>query len=566
MPVQRVQVAKASEAPRSGAHKDFRFAGEGDDEVKVLLSNVGGKLHATSAKCTHYGAPLSNGIFVSDGDKSYVKCPWHGACFSVGTGDVIEAPALDSLLTFKVETDEEGNVFVEADPEKLKGKPGVAPSCAKATKKGGKGTIIIGGGSAAINCAESARKSGYSDPITIYTAEKYAPIDRTKLSKGLVTDVESITWRSASHLRTVLDVDLKEGVSATSVDVKAKKVSFSDQTTIEFENLILASGGAAKRLPLPGAKEGELQNVFTLRGVGDTSAIVAACGDKQDKDVVVVGTSFIGMEVAIALAGQKKAKSVTVIGMEEVPFQNVLGKEVGAGLMESQKKANGLKFHIKAGVEKLEGTDGKVTAVIIKDESGKQVTVPGQVVILGVGVAPATGYLKDSPGFPQLEKDGSVAVDKSLRVKGVPSESNIFACGDIATVPARDEAGATVRIEHWNVAGNHGRSVGKLLAGESAHPFDTLPIFWSALGSQLRYVSDGNPPGFDDVYVHGNVQDLKFAAYYAKKGKVNAVATMGIDPLVMHSSVLLVEGKMPSLEEIKGGKDPLSIPLASSTL
>jgi nitrite reductase/ring-hydroxylating ferredoxin subunit len=126
--------------------------------LTVAIITSAGKLHATSAKCTHYGAPLSKGVFVSDGDKSFVKCPWHGACFSVGTGDVVEAPALDSLLTFKVETDEEGNVFVEADPEKLKGKPGVAPSCAKATKKSGKPTVIVGGGSAAINCAESARK------------------------------------------------------------------------------------------------------------------------------------------------------------------------------------------------------------------------------------------------------------------------------------------------------------------------------------------------------------------------------------------------------------------------
>jgi NADPH-dependent 2,4-dienoyl-CoA reductase/sulfur reductase-like enzyme len=355
---------------------------------------------------------------------------------------------------------------------------------------------------------------------------------------------------------------LIEGVSATSVDAEGKKVSFSDKSTVEYENLVLATGGAAKRLPLPGAKEGELENVFTLRGVGDTSAIVAACGESADKDVVVVGTSFIGMEVAIALAGQKKAKSVTVIGMEDVPFQNVLGKEVGAGLMEAQKKANGLKFFVKAGVEKLEGSNGKVSAVVIKDESGSKVDVPAQVVILGVGVSPATGYLKESPGFPALEKDGSIAVDKDLRVKGLTKDSNVFACGDIATVPARDEAGANVRIEHWNVAGNHGRAVGKLIAGEKGEPFDKLPIFWSALGSQLRYVSDGNPPGFDDVYIDGKVQDLKFAAYYAKKGKVNAVATMGIDPLVMHSSILLVNGKMPSLDEIKGGTDPLSVSLA----
>lgn len=564
MPMERVKVASASEAPKSGSHKAFTFAGEGDDAVQVLVSNVGGTLHATSAKCTHYGAPLANGVLTGSGK---IICPWHGACFDAKTGDIEDAPALDNLMSFKLDTDEEGNVFVEADAEQLKGKPGVAPTCSKAAQSAsGKGTVIIGGGSAAINCAESARKSGYNEPITIYTAEAHAPIDRTKLSKGLVAEADPVTWRSASHLKNVLNVDLQQGISASSIDVKAKKVTLSDGKTVEFDNLMLASGGIANRLPLPGCKEGELNNVFTLRGLGDTSAIVAAAGDKQDKDVVIVGTSFIGMETAIALASQKKAKSVTVIGMDDVPFAKILGPEVGEGIMKAQKKANGLQFYNKAKVVKVDGSNGNASAVVIKDESDKEVSLPAQIVILGVGAHPATEYLKSSPGFPELLDDGSVAVDKTLRVKGTPKESNIFACGDIATVPARDED-TTVRIEHWNVAGNHGRAVGQMIAGKSTDkPFNKLPIFWSALGAQLRYVSDGNPPGFDDVYVDGNPEELKFAAYYAKKGKVTALASMGVDPLVMHSSVLMQEGKMPSLADIKGGKDPLSVPLISSSL
>lgn len=522
-----------------------------------------GKLYATSAKCTHYGAPLAKGILTSKGK---LVCPWHGACFDAKTGDIEEAPALDSLLSFKVETDDKGDVFVEADPESLKGKPGSPPSCSKsASKQSGPGVVIIGGGSASINVAESARKAGYTGKITIYTAEKHAPIDRTKLSKGLVGSPEPVTWRSASHLRNVLNVELKEGVRATSVDTQGKTVTFDAGEQAAFDTLVLASGGTPKRLPLPGAKEGELENVFTLRGVGDVASILGALGDKKDKNVAVVGTSFIGMEVAIAVTGQEKAKSVAVIGMEEVPFQNVLGKEVGSGLMKVQQQ-KGVKFYTKAGVEKIEGQDGKAAAVVIKDESGKSVHVPADVVILGVGVAPATEYLKSSQGFPQLLKDGSVAVEKDLRVKGVPADANIFACGDIATLPARDEAGATVRIEHWNVAGNQGRAVGRTIAGKHDDPYNKLPIFWSALGSQLRYVSDGNPPGYDDVYIDGKPEELKFAAFYAKKGKVTAVCTMGVDPLMVQSAELMRTGKMPSLADIKGGKDPLSISLTSSSL
>lgn len=561
MAVQRVKVASANEAPKKGGLKDFVFAGEGDDAVKVLLTNVNGTLHATSAKCTHYGAPLANGVLTSQGK---IICPWHGACFDAKTGDIEESPALDNLLSLKVEQDANGDVHVEADPEQLKGKPGVPPSCSKSVNASGPGVVIVGGGSAAINVAESARKSGFTGKITIYTAEKHAPIDRTKLSKALIGSPEPVTWRSASHLKNVLNVELKEGAKATSIDVQGKKVTFNGNDSVPFDSLVLASGGVAKRLPLPGAKEGELEHVYTLRGVGDVSKLLSAVGDKKDKEVVVVGTSFIGMETAIALQGQEKVKSVTVVGMEQVPFEKILGKEVGEGLMKvAQKK--GIKFYNSAGVEKIEGKDGKASAVVIKDDSGKQVSLSADVVILGVGAAPATEYVKSSSGFPELLKDGSIAVEKDLRVKGVPKDANIFACGDIATTPARDEENASVRIEHWNVAGNQGRSVGRTLAGDQNN-YDSMPIFWSALGSQLRFVSDGNPPGYDEIYLNGNPEELKFSAFYGKKDKVTAVCTMGVDPLMVHSAELMRTGKMPSFSQIKGGKDPLTIPLATSSL
>lgn len=122
-----------------------------------LLANVNGKLSAMSAKCTHYGAPLANGVMTGAGK---IICPWHGACFDAKTGDIEDAPALDNLLTFKVETDDNGDVFVEADADKLQGKPGVPTSCASSTASSADqhGIVIIGGGSAAINAVESARK------------------------------------------------------------------------------------------------------------------------------------------------------------------------------------------------------------------------------------------------------------------------------------------------------------------------------------------------------------------------------------------------------------------------
>ncbi len=525
---ERKRVASVSDVP-GGKHKAFDFAGKGDDAVQVLISHPrgDGKLYATSAKCTHYGAPLANGVLTSTGR---VVCPWHGACFDVKTGDIEDAPALDNILSLKLEV-EGDDIYVTADAEKLKGKPGVAPGCkgsVSAASNDTKGLVIVGGGSGAINVIEAARKAGYSEPITLLTAEAYPPIDRTKLSKGLITDSNAVAWRSKAHLENVLKVQLHEKSRVASVDVKGKSVQLEEGgKSIGYDALVLATGGTPRRLPVEGAKEGQLKNVFTLREVGDSANIVGALGDKGDKSLVVVGSSFIGCEAAIAVAGQKKAKQVAVVGMEKQPFERVLGAEVGAGLRAAQEKSNGIKFYMEAGVERLEGDgSGNVKSVIIKDSDGKEQTLAADVVILGVGVAPATTYLKSSAGFPELQKDGSVEVDGQLRVKGLPQEANVFAIGDIATHPSRD-ASKSVRVEHWNVAGNHGRAVGKLLAGssEGKEDFNKLPIFWSALGSQLRYVSDGNGSGFDGVHLDGNPAEQKFAAYYYKGDTITAVAS-----------------------------------------
>ncbi|CAD6896892.1 unnamed protein product [Tilletia controversa] len=551
MAPQRVKVASKSDVP-TGTMKQVVFAGEGDDAVHVLVSNVKGTLHATSAKCTHYGAPLANGALSSDGS---VICPWHGARFSCKTGDIEDAPALDSLLTFPIEVDGE-DVFVTADAELLKGKPGVAPGCAggiEKIKSNEKGTVIVGGGSAAIHLIESARKEGYLGKLTVLTAEPYGPIDRPKLSKGLMEDPNAVLWRSKSHLQHKLGVDLQENAVVTSVDVQSKSVTLENGTKVEYDTLILASGGTPVRLPLPGA---EASNVLTLRGIKDVAAINAALGKDGDKDLVVVGSSFIGMELAIAVASNKKAKSVSVVGMESVPLERVLGKEVGQGLMKSQQDKNDIKFYMDSKTESIElGSDGdkKAQAVLLKDKDGKDVKLPAAVVVLGVGVKPATQYLRESKGFPELLKDGSVDVDSTLRVKGV---EDVYALGDIATAPTRSGKD-TVRIEHWNVAGAHGRLVGQVLAGKKTAGQASLqapPFFWSAMGAQLRYVGSGERPGFDNVHVDGKPEELNFAAYYARGDDVVALATMGRDPLAVVASELFRVNKFPSFAEIKAGK------------
>ncbi|KLO13068.1 flavo protein [Schizopora paradoxa] len=524
---------------KDGQMKEVDFAGG-----KVLLSRLGDKVHATSAFCTHYGAPLAKGVLTSDGR---VVCPWHGACFNVCTGDIEDAPALDAIHSFKTSI-QNGKIHVVADPqlatkENKSRPPKMSTDGFAAASGSGKGVVIVGGGAGGINTVESLRENGYKGNITIISTEKYAPIDRTKLSKALIGDASKLEWRSPADLKIKFGTNIRIGTSVTKIDTASKTIHMQAGETVEYETLVLAPGAVPRRLPVEGA---DLENVFTLRHVPDAKNIDAAA--KEGKKMVVIGSSFISMEIVAACAKRKLA-SIDVIGMEEYPFEAVLGKEVGKGIMQYHE-SQGVKFHMSSKVEKLlsSSSDSSAVGSVVIGDGGP--TLEADFVIMGVGVAPATGFLKES-GFT-LERDGGVKVDEYLKVVG---QEDVYAIGDIAVFP-QTETSVERRIEHWNVASNHGRAVGRNIAGKH-EPFSKIPIFWSAQGQQLRYCGLG--VGYDDIHITGNPAELKFVAYYFKGGRVVAVASMQADPLVTKCSELMRLGLMPSPAEIKAGKNPLDI-------
>ncbi|KAI0749874.1 hypothetical protein C8Q80DRAFT_1313956 [Daedaleopsis nitida] len=539
---------------KDGEMKQVAFEGEG----KVLLSRLGDKIHATSAFCTHYGAPLAKGVLTADGR---VVCPWHGACFNVCTGDIEDAPAPAALHTFKAEV-VNGKIQVTADPSATlsanKSRPPKLLATGADVPVGqSKGVVVVGGGSGAFMAIESLREHGYKGPITVLSKENYAPIDRQALllSKALVTDASKLEWRPAAELRAKYGVDLRTGSEVSGVDLTSKEVIVgATQERVPYETLVLASGGVPRRLPIPGK---DLANVFTLRGVEDAKKIDAAV--QEGKRLVVIGSSFISMELVVAVTKRNLA-SIDVIGQEEFPFEMVLGKEVGAGLKKFHE-SKGVKFYAQSKVDKIipSGSDSSLAgSVVVTSESGQTTTLQADVIVMGVGVAPATEYLKNSKGFEQVvDKTGAVQVDEYLKVKGL---ENVYAIGDIAMYP-QPGTGESRRIEHWNVAGNQGRAVGKTIAEGKGQPFVKVPVFWSAQGQQLRYCGVG--AGYDDVIIDGSTEEMKFVAYYAKKDKIVAVASMQRDPVVVKASELLRLGLMPSASEIKAGKDPLSVDIAS---
>lgn len=219
-------------------------------------------------------------------------------------------------------------------------------------------------------------------------------------------------------------------------------------------------------------------------------------------------------------------------------------------------KKQGIKFHMEAEIEAIkpaESDSARCGSLALKGKDA----LPASVIVMSTGVAPATGFLKDS-GF-SLEKDGGVRVDQHLRVSG---HKNIYAIGDIAHYDQYPEKN-TRRVEHWNVAGNMGREA----AYNITHPdapttFDKVPVFWSSVGKGLRYVGTG--AGYDEIYTDGDAAGLKFASFQARKdGTVTAVASMQRDPVVAKASELMRLGLMPKLEEIKGGKNILEIELVA---
>lgn len=402
---------------------------------------------------------------------------------------------------------------------------------------------------------EALREQGYKGRITIISKEPNLPLDRTKLSKALISDPSKLElrpkeWYTSVSVDTISD-------EATAIDFNKKVVSTASGKTYPYTKLVLAMGGSPRHLPLPGFRE--LGNIFVLRFINHVQDIFAAVGDKN-KNIVVIGSSFIGMEVGNALS---KGNNVTIVGTGSAPMERIMGAQVGRIFQSNLEKA-GVKFHLSASVEKAtpSATDSsKVGAVHLKDGT----VLPADLVVLGVGVSPATEFLRGNPSV-KLENDGSLRTDESFSVNGL---TDVYAIGDIATYPyhgpgsGQGNGSTHVRIEHWDVAQNAGRSVGRTIAHyfitkQPIRPKSFIPIFWSALGMQLRYC--GNTiNGYDDVILKGEPENSKFVAYYTLGDTVVAVASMGMDPVNSKSAELMRRGNMPGKKDIQNGVDVLQV-------
>ena len=303
----------------------------------VVLARRGEKVFAIGAFCSHYGAPLADGLLVGD----TIRCPWHHACFDLRSGDALRAPALDAISCWRVE-ERDGIVYVG---ERL---PFVNPSPLPATSRVPKSIVIVGGGAAGNAAAETLRSEGYSGRITMLSADAFIPCDRPNLSKGYLSGAapsESNLLRSLEFYREQrIDVGLNARVS--KIDTAAREVILADGTRHAYDALLLATGAEPVRLDIPGS---DLPHVHYLRTLSDGEALVAKATVSQQ--AVVIGASFIGLEVTASLRARNVA--VHVVAPDAVPMERILGPDIGKFIRRLHER-NGVTFHLGTTVASID--------------------------------------------------------------------------------------------------------------------------------------------------------------------------------------------------------------------
>ncbi|MEO5733333.1 MAG: FAD-dependent oxidoreductase [Rubrivivax sp.] len=466
----------------------------------VLLVKRGAELFAIGATCTHYGAPLSDGLLVGD----TIRCPWHHACFSLRSGAALRAPALDAVACWRVER-RDGRVFVTGKHE---AKATVARS---ADADMPNSIVIVGGGAAGNAAAEMLRREGYGGKITMLSADDSLPCDRPNLSKNYLAGSAPEDWialRSAAFYAEQ-KIDLRLNARVAAIDTTKRELRLEDGSSIAYGSLLLATGADPVRLDIPGA---DLPHVHTLRSWSDSRALIARAAEARR--AVVIGASFIGLEVAASL--RARDIEVHVVGPEAVPMQRVLGEAAGRFIRELHEQ-HGVVFHL--------GT----TAVAIDGQRvmlANGTALPADLVVVGIGVRPALA-LAEQAG---LAIDRGVAVDRFLAT----SAPGIYAAGDIARWPDR-ASGSPIRVEHWVVAERQGQVAARNMLGRR-EAFDMVPFFWTEqYDFTLAYV--GHAEGFDEVVIEGSVAERDCKLSYRRGGKTLAVAVVGRDLEGLRSEV-----------------------------
>jgi NADPH-dependent 2,4-dienoyl-CoA reductase/sulfur reductase-like enzyme len=360
--------------------------------------------------------------------------------------------------------------------------------------------VVVGASLAGLRACESLRTEGFDGEIVLVGAEEHVPYDRPPLSKKVLAgewEPDRIALRKPDGLAD-LGLDLRLGTRATALDVGTRRVELDDGTTLAFDGLIIATGSEVRRLP----GQPELAGVHTLRSLDESLALRAELAEGHAR-VIVIGAGFIGAEVAATARGL--GCEVTIVEALDAPLVRGLGREMGMACA-SLHQDHGVELRLATGVAEIVG-ETRVERVSLTDGT----ELPADVVVVGIGVAPATGWLA---GSGLVLRDG-VVCDATLAA-GPPG---VFAAGDCARWP-HPLFGEELRIEHWTNAAEQGARAAKNLlvaaGGGTGQPYDEVPFFWSdQYGSRIQFLGRGDG---DVRVVAGRVEERKFVAAYSQDG------------------------------------------------
>jgi NADPH-dependent 2,4-dienoyl-CoA reductase/sulfur reductase-like enzyme/nitrite reductase/ring-hydroxylating ferredoxin subunit len=476
------------------------LVGHAGDE-QILLVRRGSEVFAVGAQCTHYQGPLAEGLLVDN----TVRCPWHHACFDLRNGEALRAPALSPIACWGVEQ-RDGMISVRSKRRRPKPKPRD-----NATAEPEK-IVIIGGGAAGFAAAQMLRRQGYQNSIVMLSSENALPYDRPNLSKDYLSGMipfeyvplKDESFYEKNHIETRL------GRAVRELDVRARQVVLASEA-IPYDRLLLATGAEPVRLTIPGADQ---PHVRTLRSLADCQAIIERA--KAARRVVVIGASFIGLEVAAAL--RTRNLEVHVVAPDKRPMERILGPDMG-NFVRALHEEHGVVFHLE---DKVAAIDGKT----VRLEKGG--TIETDLAVVGIGVRPRVD-LAEKAG---LKLDRGVVVDQYLET----SAPGIYAAGDIARWPD-PHSGENIRVEHWVVAERQGQAAALNMMGQ-AMPFTAVPFFWSQhYDVPINYV--GHAETWDEIVTEGNIMSKDCVLRFKRNGRVSAVASIFRDLDSLEAEVLM---------------------------
>ncbi|MGI8715883.1 MAG: NAD(P)/FAD-dependent oxidoreductase [Solirubrobacteraceae bacterium] len=369
--------------------------------------------------------------------------------------------------------------------------------------------LLIGGGVAAGNCARWLRRSGADGSILLVGREPDLPYDRPPLSKGYLQGKEGRedALMQDAGFYAEQEIEALTRTSAMKLDLQTRTVKLSSKEEVGFGQLLLATGANVKRLNVPGA---ELEGIHYLRTFGNSDAIRA---DAAGKRVVLIGGSYIASEVAATLT--ELGSRCAMVMMEPVALSRTFGPEVGRFFHDCLTE-HGIDVYGEDELERFEGADGRVTKVVTR--SGRELEC--DAVVIGAGVNPDV-MLARSAGL-DLGESGGIRVDSRLQ-SAIPG---VFAAGDVAEYESVVHGGRPIRVEHWDVAFGHGKTVALNMLGKAA-VYDAVPYFFSDLSDWAAIEYVGPAFEWDREVMRGSFADGAFTVFYLYAGQMAGALTVG---------------------------------------